>query len=91
MYKENINIPKASLFIVNRIKQRLADKKWDKTSNTNQVVVVISKEFSYSSEVIRPIERLFSKDGWKFRMTNYSKNENIFSYTFQMVKERKNV
>lgn len=91
MYKEVVNIPKASLFMIKRIKQRLEAKEWDKMSNENEIVVVISREFPYSYEVIKPIERLFSRDGWKFRMTNYSRGEGVFSYTFRMEKVRKNV
>lgn len=91
MYKEVVNVPKASLFLVKRIKQRLEAKKWNKSSNDNEIVVVVTKEFPYSYAAIKPIERLFSRDGWKFRMTNYSRGESAFSYTFRMEKERKNV
>lgn len=91
MYKEVVNVPKASLFLVKRIKQRLEAKKWDKSSNSDEIVVVVTKEFPYSYAAIKPIERLFSRDGWKFRMTNYSRGESAFSYTFRMEKIRKYV
>lgn len=91
MYKEVVNVPKASLFLVKRIRQRLEAKKWDKSSNSNEIVVVVTKEYPYSYNAIKPIERLFSRDGWKFRMTNYSRGETVFSYTFRMEKERKYV
>lgn len=91
MYKEIVNVPKASLFLVKRIRQRLEAKKWDKSSNSDEIVVVVTKEFPYSYDAIKPIERLFSRDGWKFRMTNYSRGETVFSYTFRMEKERKYV
>lgn len=89
MYKEVVNVPKASLFLVKRIRQRLEAKKWDKSSNSDEIVVVVTKEYPYSYDAIKPIERLFSRDGWKFRMTNYSRGETVFSYTFRMEKIRK--
>lgn len=91
MYKEVVNVPKASLFLVKRIRQRLEEKKWNKDSNDNEVVIIITKEFPYSYDAIRPIERLFSRNGWKFRMTKYNRGETVFSYTFIMEKERKYV
>lgn len=91
MYKEVVNVPKASLFLVKRIRQRLEAKKWDKSSNSDEIVVVVTKEYPYSYNAIKPIERLFSRDGWKFRMTNYSRGETVFSYTFRMEKIRKYV
>lgn len=91
MYKEVVNVPKASLFLVKRIRQRLEAKKWDKSSNSDEIVVVVTKEYPYSYDAIKPIERLFSRDGWKFRMTNYSRGETVFSYTFRMEKIRKYV
>lgn len=91
MYNEIVNIPEASLFFIKRIKARLEMKKWNKFSNENEIVVVVTREFPYSYDVIRPIERIFSKDGWNFKMTNYSRGEKAFSYTFRMEKIKKNV
>lgn len=76
MYKNNVCVPKASLFFLKKIKDT-------KISSMKEFpVVVMTEQYPYSYDVIRPIERNLSKNGKKCKMTKYLRDANMYSYTF---------
>ena len=84
MCKNNVCVPKASLFFLKKIKDKISDKiKETKISSMIEFpIVIVTEQYPYSTEVIRPIERNLSKNGKKCKMTRYLRDVNIYSYTF---------
>lgn len=84
MYKNNVCVPKASLFFLKKIKDKISDRIKDtKISSMKEFpVVVMTEKYPYSYDVIRPIERNLSKNGKKCKMTRYLRDANMYSYTF---------
>lgn len=84
MHKNNVCVPKASLFFLKKIKDKISDKiKETKISSMIEFpIVIVTEQYPYSTEVIRPIERNLSKNGKKCKMTRYLRDVNMYSYTF---------
>lgn len=88
MFKKEINIPKAALYFIQNIKDKLNERKWNETSIGKEFIAVLTKEFPYSYEVIKPLERNFSKNGWEFRLYSYKRLTQSYTYVFRLEKKK---
>lgn len=86
MDNEKIDIPQSTLFFIKRLRDRLKEKKWTKTSNQNEIIAILTRKYRYSYDVIRPIERFFSKDNWRLKMYKYEKKRDTYIYMFRFEK-----
>ncbi len=82
-------IPQASLFFVKKIKEELEKNKFDVCSFKTEYITINTNDYEYSYYFIKPIERAFSRDGWVFSLTSYSRDTATNSHSYRFTLKRK--
>lgn len=87
--KNSKEYPKANLWFLKNIKERLEAHGWDRNSfeMSDDIVVTISHDYPYCHDTVKLIERTFSDRNWEMKLHKFN-IEDAVSVTEQSPKKK---
>ena len=73
--KDTIDYPKANLWFMTNVKERLKSKGWvknDASCGKHLIAAIISDEFPYCWDTVSLIQRKFTDNVWECKLTKYT-------------------
>lgn len=86
--KKEKTFPETSLFFLKKVKEELKKKCWNYNGVESEYVVIVTREYDYIFNVIKLIEKIYTKKGWTCKLTHFYRGTKEFkSFTFQFKKQ----